>query len=419
MKMTNATGRAARTLGLSLALIGLACAAPPEAAAQSVYASRANASRCMDVFRGSLDEGNFLQLSPCQENVSQQFVLQSDGHLVVLNGRRDNRGYQMCVDYYPSAGGDGDPVRIWPCHPISGSGDSQRWVRTESGQFQGASGRCIDVQGGNNAAQGAGSPRLVMWRCDQYASKSWDPRSGGLPSSEEANRRAAEERQRQEAARRAEEARRAEAAREEQARRAAEARRERDRARRAEPAQGNRFSERVEYCFGAVGSMCEGAPNAGATQNPDGTVTLMVSVGSILHDNCCLANPGGKFCGGPGMDGEPAKEFNHDGTCVAEWDKAFWNTLTDGRQWQVKMDPRERSDLTVVANPRTSYYQDGTPSQGFETRATRRLAAPVGTALDPGDGQFCESGRASRESFLGKEWIVCVPKALRRPGESP
>jgi len=152
-----------------------------------------------------------------------------------------------------------------------------------------------------------------------------------------------------------------------------------------------------ERCFGAVGSKCDGAPRAGRSGN-----TLWVSVGSILHDNCCLANPGGKMCSGL------ASEFRHNGKCVKEWDKAFWNTFTDSRHWQATFDPNAVPDLTWVS-ARRSRFQDGSSYNGYETRATIGLSAPRGTALDPGDVAFCASQRAREYNVWGtpKRWIVC------------
>lgn len=176
---------------------------------------------------------------------------------------------------------------------------------------------------------------------------------------------------------------------------------------------GYRYADVTEYCFGAVGPKCDGAPNAGVTKNANGTVTMKVSVGSILHDNCCLqyppfeGNPGGKFCNGP------VSEFSHNGQCVDEWDKAFWNTVSDGRQWDWTFDPGKPADLTVT-DARVSRFQDRTLRStryytGRETTDTRLLKAPAGTALDVGDDAFCASGRAEKKSFVAKEWIECLP----------
>lgn len=166
-----------------------------------------------------------------------------------------------------------------------------------------------------------------------------------------------------------------------------------------------------ERCFGAQGSMCGGMivglgedARVGRRTNPDGTYRIWVSVGSINHDNCCLANPNGKMCGG----NPDASNINSNGNgkCVAEWDKAWWNAM-DGRSWSATFDPRQVPNLELVTNPRRAYAQDGTALVPFETVATRNLKAPAGQALDVGDEEFCTSGRAEQKSFGPKRWIEC------------
>jgi hypothetical protein len=130
---------------------------------------------------------------------------------------------------------------------------------------------------------------------------------------------------------------------------------------------------------------------------------LFVSVGSIMHDNCCLASPEGKMCHGNNDDSS--------GRCIKEWDKAWWNSI-DGRAWAVTFDPNAAPDLTIVRYPRTAHFRLGgtnmTPGYAmFETNATGRLTAPRGQALDVGDQTFCASGQSDLKSGFGKSWIVC------------
>lgn len=170
------TSRVSRTLLAAAALVAGAVLSTP-AAAQVAYASRANGGMCMDVPGGSMADGTALILYGCNGGQNQQFELQGDGHLVAMAGRRDGRGYQMCVDYYPTAGNNGDPLRLFPCHPINGS-DSQRWTRLASGEFRSNSGRCIDIQGGASNAGRHGNP-LVLWDCPDPANantRRWDGR---------------------------------------------------------------------------------------------------------------------------------------------------------------------------------------------------------------------------------------------------
>jgi hypothetical protein len=168
---------------------------------------------------------------------------------------------------------------------------------------------------------------------------------------------------------------------------------------------GNSSEKRIkaERCFGGVGPKCEGTMGLGRTTNRDGTVNLYVSVGSIMHDNCCLAFPEGKMCHGNNDD--------LSGKCIKEWDKAVWNSF-DGRAWSQTFDPNGEPDLTIVKNPRTTRFRLGGTNMSagsamFETAATRQLKAPRGQALDVGDEAFCASGRADTKSFFGKTWIEC------------
>lgn len=160
----------------------------------------------------------------------------------------------------------------------------------------------------------------------------------------------------------------------------------------------------AERCFGAVGSKCDGIAGFAKTTNSNGSVNLFVSVGSIMHDNCCLANPAGKMCRGNNDDAS--------GMCIKEWDKAVWNSA-DGRAWSQTFDPNQGGDFRIVNNPRKTTFRlggtnmdaRGTP---FETVATRQLMAPRGTNLDVGDEAFCQSGRAQLYYFGAKQWISCL-----------
>ncbi len=153
-----------------------------------------------------------------------------------------------------------------------------------------------------------------------------------------------------------------------------------------------------EECFGAVGPACTGlfdakpgeasdiANRAGCKAPANGVRVCWVSTGSIRHDNCCVRYPAGKFCGGPGTDGEPAKEFNHDGNCAIEWGEATGDTFW-ARAWTETFDVSRPTDLTPFGTVRDRYPQG-------ETAETTRLCAPRGhemrySILD----KFCCSGK--------------------------
>lgn len=105
-----------------------------------------------------------------------------------------------------------------------------------------------------------------------------------------------------------------------------------------------------QSCVGAVGPQCGwvGADGVG-----------WVSVGSILHDNCCIQNwPNGFHCNNKGPDQK---------VCADEWAKAERDFFR-WRQWRAQF----------IRQP------DG-------TRVASRLLAPDGTRLDRTDAAFCES----------------------------
>jgi pimeloyl-ACP methyl ester carboxylesterase len=162
-----------------------------------------------------------------------------------------------------------------------------------------------------------------------------------------------------------------------------------------------------ERCFGAVGPGCEGAPNAGVVQHPDGSITASVAVGSILHDNCCLRNgPDGVWCGGIGKAiayDELSIQQHVFGHCSQEWSKAVYN-VRDNRMWRVTFSPYNKpleggDDLSQTANRHAKMSVANSPLfvdyTGGETLATRALLAPPGTVLDIDDVAFCRSGEFS------------------------
>ncbi|HWI61164.1 MAG TPA: hypothetical protein VNT75_04990 [Symbiobacteriaceae bacterium] len=207
------------------------------------------------------------------------------------------------------------------------------------------------------------------------------------------------------------------------------------------------YSSKRETCFGAIGSKCEGAPKNTPVwtekfTRPDGTemgyVKIQVSVGSILHDNACTRAAGGigTMCNGmpKGLTIDAIPLVNYLQPASLEWNKAAWNTY-DNRFWQEKFGPYplnegERTknwsdDLTYQANraAKMAPIFTGMPAlvgigswpvpsidykQG-ETRQTRALKAPKGTAVDRGDQAFCASGAYTEEGnfWVSKWWGIC------------
>lgn len=193
-----------------------------------------------------------------------------------------------------------------------------------------------------------------------------------------------------------------------------------------DPAHGwNAKSGQWERCFGAVGSGCDGVNILGlgapVVHNPNGSITAHVSVGSIMHDNCCYANgPSARWClpgetanaGRVAYDESPA---GHAGHCSAEWDKAVYN-MRDGRQWTWTFGPYGPDggdNITPVRSRAGQLVYNGRWIQygGSESPATLQLKAPSGTSLDVSDEAFCASGRFRRPlpwapPGIG-QWGVC------------
>ena len=162
-----------------------------------------------------------------------------------------------------------------------------------------------------------------------------------------------------------------------------------------EQVTGNFFEGAGEYCFPAVGNACKGIAGDnwitgdshlltlpfGCGKEQDGKRQCWVVPGSIEHDNCCLRFPGGKMCGGRGIDGQPAKDNNHDGHCVTEWDHAaddtFWH-----RGFKMTFDVRVPADLTPVFSDRyTLDYKEPRPDRPGEVNGSINVCAEGGTRM--------------------------------------
>jgi len=157
---------------------------------------------------------------------------------------------------------------------------------------------------------------------------------------------------------------------------------------------------KVEACFGSVGPGCKGSKGKdfsgtgetntgkriGCLAEQDGQRVCYTSAGSIRHDNCCVWNPGGKWCGGTGTNGEPAEEFNHNGKCADEWHEAFWDSFWE-RTWTETHPMSVTPDLSPYPSPYKRYFS-------LESKASVRICAPAGIELrESKDAPFCCSGR--------------------------
>eukprot|EP00566_Odontella_aurita_P017456 CAMPEP_0113530682 /NCGR_PEP_ID=MMETSP0015_2-20120614/3077_1 /TAXON_ID=2838 /ORGANISM="Odontella" /LENGTH=272 /DNA_ID=CAMNT_0000429435 /DNA_START=93 /DNA_END=911 /DNA_ORIENTATION=+ /assembly_acc=CAM_ASM_000160 len=173
-----------------------------------------------------------------------------------------------------------------------------------------------------------------------------------------------------------------------------------------------------DNCVGAIGVDCDGVPYdlsfepvgtlsvnlVKPVSNGDTTVVLKTSVGSILHDLCCIENPRGAFCTGTNYPIDETLNLfgNADNSCacIMEWRKAAWNVLR-GRYWLESYGKAAfSSDLTASGIYRESWlptgsgtnYLDYKSNWGLqENQATALLCAPSGTQLDcPSEDNNCK-----------------------------
>ncbi|CAE7264810.1 E3 ubiquitin-protein ligase [Symbiodinium microadriaticum] len=198
-----------------------------------------------------------------------------------------------------------------------------------------------------------------------------------------------------------------------------------------------------DNCVGGTGVDCSGVPYdldfgvigtlsvnlVAPIDNGDGTVTLKTSVGSILHDLCCMEHQSGAFCHGSnypiGATINALGNTNNDCACLMEWRKAAWNVLR-GRYWLAKFTKAAQSqDMTPVPSlQRKSYLPkgSGTNYESYkstwgltERKATSVLCAPEGTRLDcpseddnckvPCVGTYCKACAVGCASRHRKRWM--------------
>lgn len=191
-----------------------------------------------------------------------------------------------------------------------------------------------------------------------------------------------------------------------------------------------------DNCIGGYGVDCEGVvilrplylikPKS----NHNGTVSLITSVGSILHDLCCLQHPKGAFCAKPNY---PFMEtFNLFGNadnecaCLMEWRKGVSNLLSR-RTWISSYETADFSaNLTIMPNVQRKswlpkamsgdeYTETASTWDIVERADTARLCAPEGTQLDcPKADPGCKLGRCGGLGGCRACASGCSARARRR-----
>ncbi len=180
-----------------------------------------------------------------------------------------------------------------------------------------------------------------------------------------------------------------------------------------------------ETCFGGVGKGCYGSEDkkeewgwgsqkivapVGCSNEVNGQRNCWVVPGSIKHDNCCARYPGGKMCGGPGKDGNPAGENNHNDKCVSEWDAAFWDVFW-WRAFTATFDATKPTDLTPKESSRYILKDEEGNAILSETAETLRLCASAGHELrEQSDQGFCCSGSAVNKKCTGGRGVQTLPE---------
>jgi hypothetical protein len=151
--------------------------------------------------------------------------------------------------------------------------------------------------------------------------------------------------------------------------------------------------QHLERCFGGIGQSCSPAGPLSLRKCAQGQIPFMVSVGSILHDNCCLRNPQGRWCQG-------RENLDFSAACSPEWDKAFFDSI-QGRVWSACFGPytytNQEDNMAEVIG------RNGYP----ETVSSMKLSAPSGALLDPSDEAFCESKRFAETPYPRNAGGIC------------
>ncbi len=168
----------------------------------------------------------------------------------------------------------------------------------------------------------------------------------------------------------------------------------------------------VNQCFGALGGNCDGlVPNDWSVPQIEGAVLRVgcvddvcwISAGSWAHDQCCFANPSGRWCSGPGS--------MLSGGCIGAWNRAT-HGWRHNLVWRRRVDTC-RVDADGIVNFAEYCAPDGTIlGEGDERRCCSGTARPYSTSADS------ERGTVQAVVFDGS-FVPVVCNASRTTIEPP
>ncbi len=132
-----------------------------------------------------------------------------------------------------------------------------------------------------------------------------------------------------------------------------------------------------ERCFHGIGDRCKGVPILAPIHLNFDYCTAFgyMSIGSILHDQCCDKNKNGYRCAFPDKN---------TSLCLSEWNEAvrdtFCSTIGASRQWKVTFGP---------------YYKDNKGDNLY-----LKSNAPSGQRVDIKHIAYCKNGCQTNEKGI-------------------
>ncbi|MCG6493897.1 phosphatidylinositol-specific phospholipase C domain-containing protein [Kitasatospora sp. A2-31] len=110
---------------------------------------------CLDDYQGVFKPGAKVTSWACNQGAPQQWTMIGN---TVRMGSVSRPGGELCLDITGAGTANGAPVELWTCVP---GAPNQQWVLNGKSQlFNPASGRCLDIPGGQT-----GGRQLDIWDC--------------------------------------------------------------------------------------------------------------------------------------------------------------------------------------------------------------------------------------------------------------